>query len=268
MSAVIYNSREGIKLPLFPLNSDKSRLMKSSFPLIASLMLIFPLKGLTQNQTYLVEDKTHKIEVTGSAEMDVIPDEIYLGITLQEYLNKDKVKIDIDQIQKDFLEKAAKAGISKDRIQIQNMSGFDQSNWYWRKRKKEQPDLMASTTYIIKFSSAAEIDKLVNSVDDRATQNMYIQKTSSSKIEDYRKEVKIKALQAAKAKAEYLCQSIGEKIGKAIFIQEVDNTIMPYYRNAMSNMAMDAASNQSANEGIEFQKITVRFEMRVQFELN
>ena len=123
--------------------------------------------------------------------------------------------------QKDFLNRCTAAGITKDRIQIQNMNGYDQSNWYWRKKKQEQPDMMASTTYIVKFAMATDIDRLVNTLDDNATQNMYISKTASSKMEEYRKDIKIKALQAAKAKAQYLCESIGEKIGAALLIKEV-----------------------------------------------
>src|SRR5689334_16768108 len=80
-----------------------------------------------QQVTAIVEDKTKKIEVTGSAEMEVVPDEVYVTFTLQEYYNKQKVKIDIDQIQRDFLDRCTKAGILKERIQIQNMSGFDQN---------------------------------------------------------------------------------------------------------------------------------------------
>ena len=126
--------------------------------------------------------------------------------------------------------------------------------------------MMASTSYVIKFGNAADIDKLVNMLDDNSTQNMQIIKTTHSKMEEYRKEVKVKALQAAKAKAHYLCESIGEKVGHAIYIQEIESgSIQPMYKNMRSNMAMDAES--SANEGIDFQKITIRYEMQAQFAI-
>ena len=199
--------------------------------------------------------------------MQVVPDEIFVNFTLQEYYNKQKVKIDIDDIQKDFIERCIKAGIEKDRIQIQNMSGFDQNRGYWRKRKKEQPDLLASTSYIIKFSNAADIDKLVNTLDDNATQGMNISKTTHSKIETFRKDIKIKALQAAKAKAQYLCESIGQKAGEALLIREIESgNMVPMYKTMMSNSMRDT-EEMSANEGIDFQKITIRFEMQAQFAI-
>jgi uncharacterized protein len=74
----------------------------------------------SQNITAVVEDKTKKIEVTGSAEMQIVPDEIFVDFTLQEYYNKQKSKIDIDQIQRDFLDRCNEAGISKDRIKIRS----------------------------------------------------------------------------------------------------------------------------------------------------
>jgi len=197
----------------------------------------------------------------------IVPDEIYVNFTLQEYLDKQKEKISIDEIQKDFLDKCSKAGIGKERINIQNMNGFDQGNWYWRNRKKQQPDLLASTTYILKFTNAGEIDKLVNSLDDNSTQNMYISKTTHSRIEEYRKDVKIKALQAAKSKAQYLCESIGEKIGKTLFIQEIeDYNYSPGYKSMAMSNEMDMAA-PTANEDIDFQKIVIRFQMKAEFEI-
>jgi uncharacterized protein YggE len=228
------------------------------------LLLIISQSSYSQTVTAVLEDKTKKIEVTGSSEIEITPDEIYVSFTLQEYYNKEKKKIDIDQIQKDFLDRCAKAGITKDRIEIQSMSGFDQSNWYWRKRKKEQPDLLASTNYIIKFTNAAEIDKLVNTLDDNATINMYVSRTTHSQLEDYRKQVKIRALQAAKAKAQYLCESIGEKVGKTLYIQEIENE-GPIMYQRMANFEMKGMD--SANEGIDFKKIKIRMEVLARFEI-
>ena len=244
--------------------------MKKKTVIISMVLSIFiSYTVIAQSANSNIEEKVKKIEVTGSSEMQIVPDEIYVNVTLQEYYNKQKSKIDINDIQKEFLQKCMNAGISKDRIQIQSMNGFDQSNWYWRKRKKEQPDLLASTTYVIKFSIASDIDKLVNLLDDNATQNMNISRTNHSRMEEFRKEVKIKALQSAKAKANYLCESIGEKVGNALFIQEVEgNAVMPMNRNmemaANKTMMWD---NAGANEGIDFQKITIRCEIQAQFAI-
>ena len=104
------------------------------------LVIILLTSVLSQaQQTISIPSPIKKIEVTGLAELEVVPDEIYVGITLQEFYNKNKEKIVIDQISRNFIAICDKAGITKDRIEVQNMSGFDNTSWWYRKRKKEQP---------------------------------------------------------------------------------------------------------------------------------
>lgn len=44
-----------------------------------------------------------KIEVTGSAEMEIVPNEIYMTFTLKEYLDATKKKVKLESIKTDFL---------------------------------------------------------------------------------------------------------------------------------------------------------------------
>lgn len=231
--------------------------------LLLVILMSVPLMNLAQ-QTIHLPDPVKKIEVTGSAEMEVVPDEIYIAITVQEYYNKQKEKINIDAISKNFIATCEKAGISKERIEVQDMSGFDNTSWWYRKRKKEQPDLLQSTTYIVKFSNPAEVDKLVNMLDDNATQNIYLYKTSSSKQAEYRKQLKKEALQNAKAKAQYLLEGIGAKAGSVLYVKEIEQHEFPMYKGMMESNAM-MAQDGSANEGLNFRKLKYRYEVEAHF---
>ncbi|MBK8416581.1 MAG: SIMPL domain-containing protein [Bacteroidetes bacterium] len=123
-------------------------------------------------------------------------------------------------------------------------------------------------TYIIKFSDTKSIDKLVPALNDNAVTNMYISKVSHSKMETFRKEIKIKSVQAAREKAIYLAESIGEKVGPALLIEEVDFG-GPQPMMYKSNMMMEAADAPYGGEtSMPFEKIKIRFETRVEFELN
>ncbi|MBL7927393.1 MAG: SIMPL domain-containing protein [Bacteroidia bacterium] len=237
--------------------------MKKLTTIVILLFLVTTLQAQTEKM-----NTVKRIEVSGSAELELVPDEIFVNFTLQEFYDNQKKKHDIDEIQTTFLNTCAKFGITKDRIQIQSMSGFNGNNWYWRKQKREQPDLLANTVYIIKFSNAADIDKLVNNMDDRATNQLYISKTSHSKMDEYKRDLKIKALQAAKNKATYLCEAVGEKVGQALIISEFENNFEPQYAQPKmyTNMAMDMAAG-SANEGVDFQKIIVRSEIKATFAI-
>ena len=240
--------------------------MKKNFLLLFLIILtVETLQAQQPLNTLTLTSPVKKIEVTGSAELEVIPDEIFVGITLQEYYTKTKEKITIDAISRSFLATCEKAGITKDRIEVQDMSGFDNSSWYYRKRKKEQPDLMQSTSYTIKFGSPAEIDKLVNILDDNATQNVYLSRKSNSKEKEFCKQLKIQALQNAKAKATYLLEGIGAKTGAVLFVREIEFNEAPMYKNydRMANTMMESAG--SANEGLSFRKIKYRYDVEAHF---
>ena len=64
------------------------------------------------------------------------------------------------------------------------------------------------------------MDNLVEKLDDDATKNFTIVSVSHSKITEYRKDLKIKAIKAARDKGLYLTEAIGEKLGEAITINE------------------------------------------------
>ncbi len=240
----------------------KNKIMKK----FIVVLLLMSATVCRAQQTITIPEQVKKIEVTGSAEMEVVPDQVYIGITLQEYTDKQKVKKTIDAIQKEFLAMCEKAGIGKDRIEVQNMSGFDQTSWWYRKKKNEQPDLLQSTTYIIKFGSPAEVDKLVNLLDDHATSNVFVSKTSHSNETEYRKQLKTQALQNAKAKAQYLLEGVGEKVGGLLYVKEIEAGVAPMRMN-MGFLSNTRVEETSANEGVNFKKIKYRYEIEAHFAI-
>jgi hypothetical protein len=83
-------------------------------------------------------------------------------------------------------------------------------------------------------------DDLVEKLDDNATQSFLVVSASHSKITDFRRQLKIKAIEAAKEKGIYLTEAVGEKPGEAITINEPVEW-QPYRDNnnfALSNTEM------------------------------
>lgn len=212
------------------------------------------------------------ITVSGSAEMDLIPDEIYVNITLREYQKKGESKKELETIKTQFLEYCKSAGIPDSVISISSFTGYN--NYYNFRRKKKDNDLMASIVYQVKFKDSKTMDLLVEKLDDEATQNFVIASTSHSKMTEFRKQLKIKAIQAAKDKGIYLTEAIGEKLGAAITINEPDVTDI-YSSNDnirirgtnsfTSNMVFDKKDEYS--QQVDFKKIKLRFEVSVIFAL-
>lgn len=185
----------------------------------ASLFALFIFQIVTGQQTqplFANNPFPKTITVSGSAEMEIVPDEIYVNIELKEYQKKSESKKDLETIKSQFLEFCKQAGIPDSAINIESYSG--NSYYYTARRKKKSPDLFAGITYQVKFNSSKPMDQLVEKLDDEATQNFAIAKVSHSRIVEFRKQLKIKSVQAAKEKAVYLTESVGEKTGEAITI--------------------------------------------------
>jgi uncharacterized protein YggE len=205
------------------------------------------------------------ITVNGSAEMEVVPDQIYVIVDLKEYEKKGQGKIDLETIKSQFLKTAKEVGIPDTAISIASYEGYNNP---WLKKKKKT-ELYSSIAYQIIFSRSADMDRMVDKLDDNATQNFSIIKTAHSKMEQFKKQLKIQAVKAAKDKAIYLSDAIGEKIGDAVTINEPgENIYYPIYRNMAANKMMEM--EQSAAPDVaqpDFKKIKLRYDVSVVFAL-
>jgi uncharacterized protein len=205
-------------------------------------------------------DLRRKIEVTGSAEQEVTPDIIYVSIALKEYMNG-KNKVEIGTLEKQLQKAVTEAGITKEDFTINNISSYN-----YIINKKKNPDFLASKQYLVKVRDLNAINTILSKVDDKGIQSTGISNYEYSKQAELRRELKIKALQAAREKATYLLTSINEKLGGAIDIQEIDNEPMgrPVYANmAFKSMAADGAEQAD----IDFKKIKLSYQVRAVFEI-
>ena len=230
-------------------------------------LLIIALLGsfaLTTNAQTV--DTRRKVEVSGSAETEVTPDIIYVSISLKEYFrdNNNKKKVEIDELEKQLQSAVLKAGIPKENFTINNISSY---NYIWEKKKN--PEFLARKQYRLKVTDLTKFNQILGAVDSRGIEYTNIESYDYSKIESVKKDLKIKALQAAKEKANYLAEAVNDKLGDALEIQEINNEIYPqpiYRANAMyktESMAMDAAGMPE----IDFKKIKLNYQMRAVFEL-
>lgn len=237
--------------------------MKTMYLLLMSSLL--SLTGFAQNN---VNPYPRTITVNGSAEMEITPDEIYVQVYLKEYEKKGSGKIAIDKIRQDFLTAVRLLGLPDSSVTV---SGYDANNYNpWLRKKNKKEELYASITYQVKLRNTAQVDQLVDKLDDNATQNFYISRTSHSKMEEFRKTLKIQAVKAAKEKAQYLSDAVGEKVGVAVTINEPNEYFQPYYANMRSNMMMKTeAMDQSSSEQTQadFKKMKIRYDVNVVFEL-
>ncbi|KLT65106.1 SIMPL domain-containing protein [Pedobacter sp. BMA] len=204
-------------------------------------------------------DLRRKINVSGSAETEVTPDIIYIGISLKEYLNGKK-KVEITDLEKQLYAAVQKAGIAKENLTISNLS-----SWNYATEKKKNPDFLASKQYRLKVNDLNKFNAIIDAIDAKGIANTNIESYDYSKIEGLKKDLKIKALLAAKEKAGYMVEALGDKLGSVIEIQDGgDNIVQPVYRNYMLKSSM--AEADTAPE-IDFKKIKLNFTVNVVFEI-
>ena len=160
---------------------------------------------MAQSQTNILESSPY-IQVSGEAEKEVIPDEIYLQFTLQEhYDGKNKVQLD-------DLEKELKQLLRKNDFNLENLTLADaNADYITIKRKKK--DVLASKDFEAKVETTGQLTNVWNILDEVQAQNAYVSRVDHSQMEELKKEVKIMAVKNAKEKATYLLSAVDEKVG-------------------------------------------------------
>ena len=209
------------------------------------------------------------INVNGTAQMEIVPDEIYVQVELREYNKKNGTKVDIEEIRNNFLNACKSLGFTEEDLSVQGYQGWDGNYWLYKKNQKKNPDMKASVTYWVKVKNTRQMDQLVQKMDDEATQNFSIAKVWSSKMEEYKKQLKIEAAKNAKEKAAYLAEAVGEKIGEVVTIndpEEINHYPTPRYY-AMSKSFDVAGAGAEAPMNVDFKKINLQFSINIVFAL-
>lgn len=208
-------------------------------------------------------DLRRKIEVTGIAEQEVTPDIINVTISLQEYMDGKK-HIAINDLEAQ-LEKAVKdAGIPSSDFTVNNISAWN--NTY---QKKKAPDFLASKQYGLRVRDLNKFNQIMSKIDPKGIQSTNIESYDYSKMADLKRDLKIKALLAARDKATYLLAALGEKLGGAINITESDNSSFPQPRMYAANVMTFKASADSnvGDSDISFKNIKLSFQIQAVFEI-
>ena len=229
--------------------------------LFAAVVLSLVTLGTIKAQT---PDLRRKISVSGTAETEITPDIIYISIALKEYFENgnSKKRVDIATLENQLYAATQKAGIPRENLTISNLN-----SWANTSGKKKNPDFLASRQYLLKVSDLNKLDQIISSIDSKGIQSTGIQSYDYSKMEQLKKELKIKALQAAKEKASYMVEALGGKLGDVLEIQDgSDSPLQPVmYRNYA--MKAEAADMAGGDADLDFKKIKLNFTVNTVFEI-
>lgn len=247
------------------------------------------------------------ITVTGSADMLVPPDEVSLDISYREYWHiANKKKENITEIEKDIIKAADDAGIAKESIVINTAYAWKHRWNYWH-YWWDYYNHLVQKNLTIKVKNSTQLNELIQNlknedINRQAILNIELNGSSNKNIQDYRKLVKERAMQAAQEKADYLLSALGEKRGMVINITELDDPQTkttttshggyPYYHpyygwgggyggsTTINNGGMNAVSNSSVSmpsgggsssndgeDGLGMKPIKLRYEIQAVFKI-
>lgn len=208
------------------------------------------------------------ISVTGKAEMEIVPDQIFVQVDLREYKKKGEEKVQLETIKAEFLRHCKSIGLPDSSITIASYEGVNGDDW-WRKRKRD-PLLLSSISYQILFKDATKMEDLVEKLDEEATANFRIVRTWHTQMTEYRKQLKIAAIKSAREKGLYLTEAVGEKLGQAITIQEgtaPDIVAAPRSNMASNIVAFEDKNYAEAYTNVRFKTIKLEYTVAVIYSL-
>jgi hypothetical protein len=220
------------------------------------LAMLLPLAGLSQART-----DGRYIEVTGTSEIEIVPDRIHYIIEIREYFEEEfdgkskpeeyRTKVSLDRIEQGLREVLHDAGISPDVVRTQEIGD------YWRKQGQ---DFLVAKTFDITLLDFKQIDEILKRMDTRGIHTMRIGELENRDMLSYHQKGKIAALKAAQRKAAYLVEALGKKLGPVIRIVEDEaGGSLPFSQsNVLSSNVVSFDS---------FRTIKKKYSMLVRFEI-
>lgn len=223
-------------------------------------VLLFAI-SLLANLSLQAQTNGRYIEVTGTSEMEIVPDKIHYLIEIREYFKEEfdgkskpeeyRTKVPLAEIEQGLREALANSGIPQNAIRTQEIGD------YWRQQGQ---DFLVSKKFDITLTDFNQINEIVKRIDTKGIHTMRIGELENNDMPAYHQKGKIEALKAARRKATYLVEALGKRLGEVIRIVEKDSgNVSPF---AQSNvMSSDAASFDN------FRTIKKNYSMLVRFEI-
>jgi uncharacterized protein YggE len=185
--------------------------------------------------------QNNTIETSVNVRKEVIPDEIFISITINEKDNKGKVSV--EEQQKQMIKALASLGIdTKEALTVDNMGSTLKQNTL------RKDNIFISKRYTLKVSSAKDASNAIQALKDIDIAQTYVSRVaiSDSLEREVKNQLLVEAAQKAQENARILAEAVGCKAGKAVYIQN-------YYSfdtaagSRMLTVAYKAANDNSSN---------------------
>lgn len=205
------------------------------------------------------------IEIIGTADREILPNEIYLQIFINEKDNKGKETLEV--LETNMIRKLQEIGLDvEEQLSIKDLG----SNFQFYFLLKT--DVFSTKEYEVLVYDAQTAGKVIVELESLGISNISIERVDHSKLDSIALEVKQDAIRNAQIKAVALASALDQQIGRAIHINELDEPdIGNVLRGKVAGVQIRGASSiygsRSAQPNINFQKVKIESRVHVKFML-
>ena len=206
--------------------------MKTTVLILAALFAI-------STQAQESKPQVPQISVTGEGKVKVIPDQALITVGFQNSGAVAKeVKALNDEVVDRVIKFLRKMGIPATDFKTNNVSlnkGYDY--------EKKKNNFQANQSLSITLKDLSKYDDVMMGLNDAGVNTINGVEFKSSKMEEYEREARKKAILDAKQKAADYVSVLGQKVGKALLITDNSQSYAPQPMYKGNRMAMTADSS-------------------------
>lgn len=220
--------------------------------LVAALMLTTSLYAQQTN----VMDQPY-IEVSGQAEVEVVPDKIYVQITID---GDSKGQETVLQQEKEMVQRFDALGIDVEKkLVVQKL--FNSA--------LKSNKVTTSKIYRLEVNSATQLAHVFQALQAIGIAQAEIESVDISNKEELIQQIRAEAAKNARKNALVLANALGQELGKALYVQDYSTSPYEYMNMSTRDYAMAEVREVVAEAApvLEFQKVTLNSSVRVRFLL-
>lgn len=223
--------------------------------------LLIALVALTFALPVFAQEEENYIQVNGTSEMEIVPNQFYLSITLDEGDSKGKQAIELQRKQMIAVLKAL--GIDTEK----QLTMADMSSSYFKRGTS-----LSIAKYQLLLSTTEQVVSVYDKLSEIGISDIDISRVSHTDMEQFKSKCRQDAMKNAKAIATELATAVGQTIGSCIYIYDSNRGITPSYYNdgimLMRSVAKISAEMAEEPTPVEFKKITINYSVTAKFRLN
>ncbi len=218
--------------------------------------------------TIMMDAQDHKpqipqVTVSGEGKVKVTPDQAFITVSIDTKGSKAiDVKKENDIAVEKVLQFIKKMKIPKEDVITERVAL--NPNYDYEKKKH---NYMANQTIIIKLKDLTKYDELSEGLIDNGVNRIDNVEFKSSKLETLQSEARKLAMKEAKLKAEDYVSVLGQKIGKALLINDNSQAYYPQPMYKGNMMAMDASAGGEQRQTLAIGEIEITANVTVSFVL-